>query len=707
MRLLHIVVLLFLSAVGFAQVENKIPQYTFNNRLGVGRFGNNDTTAWLHVGSTQSTKGVRLPRVLDTASVVGNKGHGLLIWSVQLNTVAFWDSINAVWSELGSGGGGSNFANADLTFTGDRTHDLDGKYLEITDSEHGSISLLNYPQVGFAGPFMDHRTLYDSSILIQAGKSATAATTYTESILYTDYDNALGSGEFIARFSAISGRRGHAPFDEQYASSFEVALGTNPLVIFKHFDSDPDSNALLFPISATTNTGSFSLAYDTTTGQIVRIPSSGSSDPTAIIDNHPYSSGYSGLDMTFTAFVYQKKWRDSIFFNIDSNGSRLTGYLDTASMRTWISTFTTSGGSDTLYYANRGASGVTLIHGSNDSIYINRLIAGTNITLTKGTDSAVTIAAAGAVPGGIHNSIQFNDAGAFNGFAQLFYDPATDKFWLSNTIRYPEGQSRYTIADSSSETGVLTNAFHIHQYSTGDPLIGFSVGSSISSPANSWVIGIDNSVSGDPLKFSPSANMGSGTSQSLTLNSGGTGGYGTGTPNTLYKWTLEKNTSSGGVISTPSLHSYALATWDGAGSVAAGWGLQNDFAIESSTGTVRIFGSQAYILLDPTNASEDAYFTTSVMKAGTLTENFRVDNFGKITLPASTNNSVGTATLVGGTVTVNNTSVTASSKIFITRAVTGGTTGQLSIGTITAGTSFVINSESGTETSQINFWIVN
>lgn len=342
-----------------------------------------------------------------------------------------------------------------------------------------------------------------------------------------------------------------------------------------------------------------------------------------------------------------------------------------------------AGGSDTLYYANQGLTGVTLIHGSNDSIYINRLIAGSNVTLTKGTDSAITFAIA---PGGIVNSIQFNDDGVFNGFAQLFYDPDTDKFWLSNTLRYPEGQSRYTVADSSSETGALTNSFHVHQYSTGDPLVGFSVGSSISSPTNTWLIGIDNSVSGDPFKISPSANMGSGTAQSMTLNSGGTGGYGTGTPNTLYKWTLEKNTASAGVISTPSLHHYSLATWDGAGSVAAGWGIQNDFAVENSTGTVKIIGSLGIIYSDPTNASEDAEFVLSSMRAGTMAEQFKLTSLGlpvfnsTVTAGGSTgdvtiNKATGTANIAaaGTGVTITNSLVTANSIVYCVVRTNDGT----------------------------------
>jgi hypothetical protein len=69
------------------------------------------------------------------------------------------------------------------------------------------------------------------------------------------------------------------------------------------------------------------------------------------------------------------------------------------------------------------------------------------------------------------------------------------------------------------------------------------------------------------------------------------------------------------------------------------------------------------------------------------------------------NATMGQATLVGGTVTVNTTKVTASSRIFLTTAVAGGTLGILSVGAMTVGTSFVINSSSGTDTSTVN-WII-
>jgi hypothetical protein len=78
-----------------------------------------------------------------------------------------------------------------------------------------------------------------------------------------------------------------------------------------------------------------------------------------------------------------------------------------------------------------------------------------------------------------------------------------------------------------------------------------------------------------------------------------------------------------------------------------------------------------------------------------------LDN-GSISLGSNT----GTAVLVGGTVTVNNTLVTANSRIFLTTQVTGGTVGSPYISARTASTSFTITSTSGTDTSTVAWMIV-
>lgn len=79
----------------------------------------------------------------------------------------------------------------------------------------------------------------------------------------------------------------------------------------------------------------------------------------------------------------------------------------------------------------------------------------------------------------------------------------------------------------------------------------------------------------------------------------------------------------------------------------------------------------------------------------------------KIKIATGSNASVGTATLVTGTVTVATTAAATASKIFVTVVTPGGTQGFLSVPTIVNGTSFTINSTSGTETSTVNWWIVN
>lgn len=66
----------------------------------------------------------------------------------------------------------------------------------------------------------------------------------------------------------------------------------------------------------------------------------------------------------------------------------------------------------------------------------------------------------------------------------------------------------------------------------------------------------------------------------------------------------------------------------------------------------------------------------------------------------------GVATLVGGTVVVADTAITASSRIFLTCQTPGGTAGFLGISTRTASTSFTILSSSGTDTSVVGYLIV-
>jgi hypothetical protein len=70
------------------------------------------------------------------------------------------------------------------------------------------------------------------------------------------------------------------------------------------------------------------------------------------------------------------------------------------------------------------------------------------------------------------------------------------------------------------------------------------------------------------------------------------------------------------------------------------------------------------------------------------------------------NSKLGIVTLVGGTATVANTSVTANSRIFITSNADGGTPGWLGVSAKTVGASFVITSSSNTDTSVVAWCII-
>ncbi|BAU40202.1 hypothetical protein [Ralstonia phage RSP15] len=86
-----------------------------------------------------------------------------------------------------------------------------------------------------------------------------------------------------------------------------------------------------------------------------------------------------------------------------------------------------------------------------------------------------------------------------------------------------------------------------------------------------------------------------------------------------------------------------------------------------------------------------------------------VVSYGLTAMRTGANPTVGTATLVAGVVTVNTTAVNANSKIFVSRNTPGGTVGNLYAQTadIVAGTSFKITSSSNTDTSTVNWFIVD
>lgn len=68
--------------------------------------------------------------------------------------------------------------------------------------------------------------------------------------------------------------------------------------------------------------------------------------------------------------------------------------------------------------------------------------------------------------------------------------------------------------------------------------------------------------------------------------------------------------------------------------------------------------------------------------------------------------AAGNAVLVGGTVTVNTIYAASTNEFLLTNKIPGGTAGLLSIGTIVANTSFVINSANALDTSTVSWAIL-
>lgn len=251
------------------------------------------------------------------------------------------------------------------------------------------------------------------------------------------------------------------------------------------------------------------------------------------------------------------------------------------------------------------------------------------------------------------------------------------------------------LTTNTSFTDVFMQAFGVTNVDTSSP---FDTNSSIPSESTGENI---SSLNLAPISTSNSNTLsvgfwgGQNSSSSFVLSSAFS-------PNNSYTWSSQQ-TFNGGITSSQTLTvSSGLAY-----SVELDPGQDGDVLIipnSSSTG-----GS-----FEVRNPSNTAVFTVNFTPNNVLTLNNTLDDgsgnvtfAGHLNLTTGTNKTVGQATLSAGTVTVDNTSVTSSSLIFLTNAGASGTVGTLSVGTITAGTSFVINSSSSTDTSKVNWLIVN
>lgn len=79
----------------------------------------------------------------------------------------------------------------------------------------------------------------------------------------------------------------------------------------------------------------------------------------------------------------------------------------------------------------------------------------------------------------------------------------------------------------------------------------------------------------------------------------------------------------------------------------------------------------------------------------------------KLTVGTGANQSVGRGTLTAGIATISTTAVSATSIIFLTPNSSGINLGIFSVGTVNAGTNFVVNSSNIADNDSFNWWFVN
>lgn len=140
----------------------------------------------------------------------------------------------------------------------------------------------------------------------------------------------------------------------------------------------------------------------------------------------------------------------------------------------------------------------------------------------------------------------------------------------------------------------------------------------------------------------------------------------------------------------------------------------NNFTNTTAIGAFAYAGASNSLVLGGINGINGASSDTKV-GVGTTTPSERLDVVGNLKLtgkfitPSGANAIVETDTLVAGTVTVNTNKIATNSVIFLTRNTPSGTLGELSVpsASIVDGVSFTINSSSATETSTINWFIIN
>lgn len=352
-----------------------------------------------------------------------------------------------------------------------------------------------------------------------------------------------------------------------------------------------------------------------------------------------------------------------------------------------------------------------------------------NGTSFDGTANITITAAAGTLTGTTLNSTVVTSSltgvgtittGVWNGTA------ITDTY-ISSASTWNAKQSAITFG-----TGVQT-ALGVNIGSIGAPILFNGAGGTPSSITLTNATGYLGTVNGNTFTSGSSTYTGTAgqtytfptTSATIARIDAGntfvgannfTNGIAVNTSSTVYR-----TTNGGANVSGSNNFNDITGSASTAGALGVGTSTTTgllDFTAANGTRRIARAGIGLTNLVN-TAGSESADFIINTQSAGTAaSEKLRISSTGDVTVTgggiifatvakgitykSGTGARAGNATLVAGTVTVTNTTVTANTIVMLTRKTAGGTLGNITY-TVSAGASFTINSDNALDTSIISY----
>jgi hypothetical protein len=312
-------------------------------------------------------------------------------------------------------------------------------------------------------------------------------------------------------------------------------------------------------------------------------------------------------------------------------------------------------------------------------------------------------------PAGSNGQIQYNNSGSFGGLTKLNFDSTNNRLLIGNLTG--TGLSNQSIigklqfANGAFGSGYAGSYISSTQEGSfqGQESIDIYVGTgaagayTLAAQFQNGAFTLNGTGTfGNAITIPQSVSIyGTGANPSLNLNSG----VGQSSYNRAVNFQYSGTTYALAQY-IPNTNNFNIGTTSSNGSGYWVW-LQNN-----GVNTLGVY-SGGHVLIQ-----NGGTFTDDGVNALQVTGSLSLKTAGnKINIATGTNASVGTSSaLSSGSVTVNTTAVTSSSKIFLTGNDTSAgtaTDGVLSVGTIVNGTSFVINSSLTTDNRTVNWFIIN